>query len=112
MVLDARYEKVREDGVVRSRAVLVAIGIDWQGRRRIIGVELASRESATSWKEFLLGLKQRGLRGVRYVVSDQHERLETSRRRGAERSGLAALLRAFFAQRARTTFRAKTRRTA
>ena len=75
MVLDARYEKVREDGVVRSRAVLVAIGIDWQGRRRIIGVELASRESATSWKEFLLGLKQRGLNGVRYVLSDQHEGL-------------------------------------
>jgi transposase-like protein len=75
VVLDARYEKVREDGVVRSRAVLVAIGIDWQGRRRIIGVELAGRESATSWKEFLLGLKERGLRGVRYVVSDQHEGL-------------------------------------
>lgn len=75
VVLDARYEKVREDGVVRSRAVLVAIGIDWQGRRRILGVELAGRESATSWKEFLLGLKERGLRGVRYVVSDQHEGL-------------------------------------
>jgi transposase-like protein len=47
---------VREAGVVQSRAVLVAIGIDWQGRRRVIGVELANRESATSWKGFLLGL--------------------------------------------------------
>lgn len=75
VVLDARYEKVREDGVVRSRAVLVAIGIDWQGRRRVIGVELANRESTTSWKEFLLGLKRRGLSGVRLVVSDQHEGL-------------------------------------
>ncbi len=75
MILDARYEKVREAGVVRSRAVLVAIGIDWHGRRRVIGVELAQRESATSWKEFLLGLKKRGLHGVRLVVSDQHEGL-------------------------------------
>ena len=65
VILDARSEKVREAGVVQSRAVLVGIGIDWQGRRRVIGVELANRESTMSWKEFLLGLKQRGLRGVR-----------------------------------------------
>jgi len=76
VVLDARYERVRDGGVVQSRAVLVAIGIDWQGRRRVIGVELANRESTTSWKEFLLGLKRRGLRGVRLVVSDQHEGLK------------------------------------
>jgi putative transposase len=72
LILDARYEKVREDGVIRSRAVLVAIGIDWEGRRRILGVELAGRESATSWREFLLGLKARGLRGVRTAISDDH----------------------------------------
>ncbi len=58
LILDARYEKVREDGVVRSRAVQVAIGIDWEGRRQVLGVELANRESETSWKEFLLGLKE------------------------------------------------------
>ncbi|HSS96008.1 MAG TPA: IS256 family transposase [Terriglobales bacterium] len=75
VIVDARYEKVREGGVVQSRAVLVAIGIDWEGRRRVIGVELANRESTTSWKEFLLGLKERGLHGVRFVVSDQHEGL-------------------------------------
>ena len=75
VVLDARYERVRDNGVVKNRAVLVAIGIDWQGRRRVIGVELANRESATSWKEFLGGLKERGLRGVRLVVSDSHEGL-------------------------------------
>src|SRR5438270_12325419 len=62
LILDARYEKVREAGVIRSRAVLVvAIGIDWEGRRRIIGVELAGRESASSWRDFLLGLHARGL---------------------------------------------------
>src|SRR5580658_7233235 len=64
LILDARYEKVREDGVIRSRAVLVALGVDWEGRRQVLGVELANRESATSWKEFLLKLKSRGLRGV------------------------------------------------
>ena len=64
LILDARYEKVRENAVIRSRAVLVAIGIDWDGRRQVLGVEMANRESSTSWKEFLLGLKRRGLRGV------------------------------------------------
>jgi putative transposase len=76
LILDARYEKVREDGVIRSRAVLIAIGIDWAGRRRILGVELAARESATSWRDFLLGLKQRGLLGVRLAISDDHPGLK------------------------------------
>jgi putative transposase len=76
LILDARYEKVREEGVIRSRAVLVAIGIDWAGRRRILGVELAGRESATSWREFLLGLKARGLSGVRLAISDDHPGLK------------------------------------
>lgn len=76
LILDARYEKVREDGVIRSRAVLVAIGIDWEGRRRILGVELAGRETLTSWRDFLLGLKQRGLAGVRMAVSDDHSGLK------------------------------------
>ena len=76
IILDARYEKVREDGVIRSRAVLVAIGIDWEGRRRILGVELAGRESTTSWREFVIGLKQRGLSGVRIAITDDHPGLK------------------------------------
>ena len=76
LILDARYEKVREDGVIRRRAVLVALGIDWDGRRRILGVELAGRESATSWREFLLGLQARGLGGVRQAISDDHPGLK------------------------------------
>lgn len=76
LILDARYEKVREDGVIRSRAVLVAIGIDWDGRRQILAVEIAGRESTTSWRELLLSLKQRGLRGVRCTVSDDHPGLK------------------------------------
>lgn len=72
LVLDARYEKVRQEGVISSQAVQVAIGINWEGRRCVLAVELANRESTSSWKEFLLGLKQRGLRGVVCVISDDH----------------------------------------
>jgi putative transposase len=72
LILDARYEKVREDGVIRSRAVLVAIGINEDGRRCVLAVELANRESESSWKEFIAQLRKRGLRGVELVVSDDH----------------------------------------
>ena len=75
LILDARYEKVRENGVIRSQAVLIAIGIGWDGRRHILGVELASRESRGSWKAFLAGLRERGPRGVEFVVSDDHDGL-------------------------------------
>jgi putative transposase len=76
LIVDARYEKVREDGVIQSQAVLVAIGITWEGRRQVLAVELANRESRSSWKEFLVGLKSRGLRGVELVISDDHEGLK------------------------------------
>src|SRR6202047_973141 len=72
LILDARYEKVREGGVVMSQAVLIAIGIDWDGRRQILAVEMANRESRSAWKEFLVSLKARGLKGVELVVSDDH----------------------------------------
>ena len=78
LILDARYERVREGGCIRSQAVLVAIGINGDGRRCILGVELAARESRTSWSAFLRGLKERGLRGVEFVVSDDHEGLKTA----------------------------------
>ena len=78
LILDARYERVREGGCIRSQAVLVAIGINWDGRRCILGVELAARESRTSWREMLVGLRARGLRGVEFVVSDNHEGLKSA----------------------------------
>ena len=76
LILDARYERVREAGVIRSRAVLVALGVDWEGRRQVLAVELANRESLSAWKDFLVGLKQRGLSGVHLVVTDDHEGLK------------------------------------
>jgi len=72
LILDARYERAREAGVIASQAVLVAIGVDWEGRRQVLAVELANRESRSSWRDFLLGLKRRGLFGVEFVVSDDH----------------------------------------
>jgi putative transposase len=72
LIVDARYERIREAGVIHSQAVLLAIGIGWDGRRSILAVELANRESRSSWREFLLGLRERGLAGVELVVSDDH----------------------------------------
>jgi transposase-like protein len=76
LILDARYEKVREDGVIVHRAVLIAIGINWEGQRHVLAVELANRESQSSWKDFLIRLKERGLSGVEFVVSDDHAGLK------------------------------------
>lgn len=76
LVLDARYEKVRVDGVIRDCAVLIAVGINWDGRREILGVEQSNRESTTSWKDFLLSLKKRGLSGVRLTITDDHAGLK------------------------------------
>lgn len=76
VILDARYEKVRQNGVIQSQAVLIALGVDWEGQREVLGVELASRESSSSWKEFLIELKERGLNGVQLIISDDHSGLK------------------------------------
>jgi transposase-like protein len=78
LIVDARYERIRIEGAIRSQAVLIAIGINWDGRRCILGVELAERESRNSWREFLLSLRERGLRGVELVVSDDHAGLRAA----------------------------------
>ena len=72
LVLDARYERVREAGVIVSQAVLIAVAVDGEGRRQVLAVELANRESRSSWRDFLQGLKRGGLFGVEFVVSDDH----------------------------------------
>ena len=78
LILDARYEKVREAGIIVPQAVLIAVAVDGEGRRQVLGVELANRESRSSWRDFLSGLKQRGLFGVEFVVSDDHEGLKAA----------------------------------
>lgn len=78
LILDARYERVRENGHIRRRAVLVAIGINEEGRRCVLAVEVANRESRSSWRDYLVRLRERGLFGVEFVVTDAHEGLQTA----------------------------------
>jgi len=72
VIVDALYTKVRENGRVRSKGLLSAIGVREDGRREILGLSVADSESETSWSEFFLSLKQRGLSGIDLVVSDNH----------------------------------------
>jgi transposase-like protein len=72
LMLDARYEKVRRGGAVVSQGVLVAVGVSEQGYREVLGAWVADSESEASWGMVFSELRQRGLRGVRYVVSDDH----------------------------------------
>lgn len=78
--LDATYVHVRDDalGQVVSRAVVVAIGITAEGTREILGLDVGDSEDETFWTRFLRSLKERGLRGVRLVISDAHAGLKTS----------------------------------
>lgn len=72
LVLDARYEKVRREGVVRDAAVFCAIGIDQNGHRSILGVSCALSEAEIYWRDFLASLQERGLHGTTFIVSDDH----------------------------------------
>jgi transposase-like protein len=79
LILDARYEKVRHGGAVIPLAVLVAIGITPEGKRSILGVSVSLSEAEVHWREFLASLQDRGLHGVRYLVSDDHAGLRAAR---------------------------------
>ncbi|MBG9795990.1 transposase, partial [Paenibacillus dendritiformis] len=72
VLVDAMYLKVREDGRVRSRGLLIATGVNTDGTREVLGHMLGDSESEETWGAFFQELKQRGLRGVDYIVSDQH----------------------------------------
>jgi len=116
LMVDARYEKVRQGPRVSSQGVLLVIGISEEGYREILGVWQADTESAATWSDVFADLKCRGLKGVRYVVSDNHQGLRSavdrhfqgavwqrcqvhfvrnvlSRVRKGDRSSVAALLR-------------------
>jgi putative transposase len=79
LLLDARYEKVRVGGSVVSCALLIATGITADGRRTILGVSVSLSEAEVHWREFLASLQERGLHGVRLIVSDDHKGLEAAR---------------------------------
>ena len=76
--LDALYEKVRIDERVVSNAVVIAYGVTAQGFRDVIGIDVVDTESKESWTTFLRGLKKRGLKGTKLVISDAHEGLKAA----------------------------------
>jgi transposase-like protein len=78
LLLDARYEKVRHGGTVVSCAVLIAVGIDAQGRRSILGTSVSLSEAEAHWRSFFESLQARGLHGVRLLVSDDHAGLRAA----------------------------------
>jgi putative transposase len=79
LFLDARYEKVRQDGQVRDAAVLIAVGVDFSGHRKVLGVSISLGEQEIHWRAFLENLVKRGLRGVKLVISDDHSGLKAAR---------------------------------
>jgi transposase-like protein len=80
LYLDARYEKVRQDGQVRDAAVLVASGVKDTGHRQILGVSVSLGEHEVHWRSMLQGLFARGLSGVQLGVSDSHAGLQAARK--------------------------------
>lgn len=80
LYLDARYEKVRQDGQVRDAAVLIATGVNQAGKREVLGVSVALSEQEVHWRAFLQSLTARGLSGVELIISDAHAGLKQARK--------------------------------
>ena len=81
LMVDAIYVKVRENGRIQSRGLLIAIAVNEEGHREIIGFQLANSESESSWGELFSSLKDRGLKNVDLVTSDDHKGLVNAIRR-------------------------------
>jgi transposase-like protein len=80
LILDARYERVREAGQIVDCAVLVAVGITADGKRRVLGASVALSEAEVHWRAFLDSLIRRGLSGVKLIVADDHAGLKAARK--------------------------------
>jgi putative transposase len=76
--IDATYVKARSEGRIVSMAVIVAVGVNSDGRREVLGMDIGPSEAETFWAAFLRKLARRGLRGVKLVVSDAHEGLKAA----------------------------------
>jgi putative transposase len=85
--LDATYVHVREAGQVISKAVVIATGLRADGHREVLGVDVGDSENETFWTEFLRDLRDRGLDGVRLVISDAHAGLKAAIRKVLQGSG-------------------------
>lgn len=118
--LDATYLKVREGGRIVSRAVIIAVAVNEDGKREVLGVATGPSDAETFWTEFLHSLASRGLRGVKLVIADDHKGLRAAARRvfnathqrcrihwmqnalahapAKQRTAVAAILKTIFAQ--------------
>ena len=76
--IDATYLKVRQAGRIVSVAVIVAVGVNGDGRREVLGMDIGPSEAETFWTAFLRKITRRGLRGVKLVISDAHEGLKAA----------------------------------
>jgi putative transposase len=76
--IDATYVKVRQSGRIVSAAVIVAVAVNSDGRREVLGMDIGPSEAETFWTEFLRKLARRGLRGVKLVISDAHEGIKAA----------------------------------
>src|ERR1700733_2668145 len=76
--LDATYVKVRQNGRIISVAVIIAVGVNSDGRREVLGIAVGASEAETFWTDFLRSLARRGLRGVKLVISDAHEGIKAT----------------------------------
>jgi putative transposase len=76
--IDATYVKVRQNGRIVSVAVIIAVGVNSDGRREVLGLDIGPSEAETFWTAFLRKLARRGLRGVKLVVSDAHEGIKSA----------------------------------
>src|SRR5246127_736061 len=76
--IDATYVKVRQNGRIVSVAVIVAVGVNSDGRREVLGMDIGPSEAETFWTDFLRKLRRRGLRGVKLVISDSHEGIKAA----------------------------------
>ena len=79
--LDATYVKLREGGRIVSMAVIVAVAVNTDGRREILGITVMPSEAEAFWSDFLRSLTRRGLRGVQMIISDAHEGLKAAARK-------------------------------
>lgn len=78
LIFDARYENVRYGGAIKKLAVIWSLGITFDGRREVLGMSVSLSEAEVHWRDFMKGLIARGLSGVKYIVSDDHEGLKSA----------------------------------
>lgn len=80
LILDARYENVREGGVIIDKALLIAVGVTATGHRMVLGVSVSSSEAEVHWRKFLESLAARGMHGLESITSDAHAGLKAARK--------------------------------